>query len=100
MKRRKKICDRTIQAFNYLRGQIDKNVESTKKNLIDAMTNADEAQKDSEFACTDTEQTKALEQRNKFIRLTERLNLSLCKVEALQNMLQIVQTTYEKIIKE
>lgn len=100
MKRRKKICDRTIQAFKHLRGQINKNVESTKKNLIDAMTNADEAQKDSEFACTDTEQIKALEQRNKFIRISERLNLRLREIESLQNMLQIVQTTYETIIKE
>lgn len=87
------------KAFKTLSEAIDANIIVEDTFITYNMAKADSAQHDLNNACTDTEETRATDERDTAIYRAEKHLLTLRRLETLRGMLDAFRADFDRIIK-
>lgn len=87
------------KAFKILNDAIEANITVEDAFITSYMAKADSAQHDLNNACTDTEETRATNERNTAIYNAEKHLLTLRRLETLRGMFDAFRADFGRIIK-
>lgn len=87
------------KAFKILNEAIDANITVEDAFITSFMAKADSAQHDLNNACTDTEETRATNERDTAIYDAEKHLLTLRRLETLRGMLDAFRAEFDRNIK-